>query len=49
MWPAQKRFAVLLYGTWVMLLDTGSQTRGFVLLSVELSKIRSLPFGSMLV
>ena len=28
---------------------TGSQTRGFVPLSVALSKIRSLPFGSMLV
>ena len=30
-------------------LVTGSQTRGFVPLSVELSKISSLPFGSMLV
>ena len=46
---AQNRSAMLLYGTWVNVLDTGSQTRGFVPLSVELSKISSFPFGSMLV
>ena len=47
--PAQNRFAVSLYGTWVNVRATGSQTRGLVPLSVALSKIRSLPFGSMLV